>query len=520
MLEAIGASSLDELSQQTVPASILRDQPLAIPEGLSEAEALEHIAGLAAKNKVLRSHIGMGYYGTHVPPVILRNVLENPGWYTQYTPYQAEIAQGRLEALINFQTMVSELCSLPLSNASLLDEATAAAEGMSMCRAISRGKKNRFYVSDRCHPQTIAVVRTRAEPMGIELEVGPMDQVKWEGGDLCGILVQYPDTDGAIHDWEAMARQAHDVGALVVCCTDLLALTLLEPPGEWGADIAVGSSQRFGVPMGYGGPHAAFMATREEFRRQMPGRIIGVSKDSKGRVAYRLALQTREQHIRRDRATSNICTAQVLLAITASMYAVYHGPEGLKVIAGTVHRLTSKLASGLRELGFDIGDQPFFDTLRVKTGQGDGDRIAAAALAAGINVRRYPGGDIGISFDETTTEAHVSELLSCFGEAPDIAGLAAADQLGAFARSSEFLTHEVFHRYQTEHEMLRYLNRLQSRDLSLTTSMIPLGSCTMKLNAAAEMFPISEPGFARLHPFAPLDQATGYAELFSRLETW
>jgi len=525
MLAAIGAADLDELSKQTVPSSILSSRALDLPEGRSEAEMLARLFDIAQGNQVLRSYIGMGYYGCITPNVILRNILENPGWYTQYTPYQAEIAQGRLEALINFQTMVADLTALPLANASLLDEATAAAEAMAVCWSIGRQKKNGFYVSDRCHPQTIEVVRTRAQPLGIELHVGPVDRADFEAHDLCGILVQYPDTDGGIDDWRALVGRAHDGGAMVVCATDLLALTVLAPPGEWGADIAIGSTQRFGVPLGYGGPHAAFLAARDEYRRQVPGRIIGASVDAKGRNAYRLALQTREQHIRRDKATSNICTAQVLLAIMASMYAVYHGPDGLTTIAERVHWHAAMLAAGLRKLGFELDERPFFDTLRVRCGATNGAAIVTRALARGVNLRAFPNGDVGVAVDETVGKTELGDLLAIFAgdaAAPSLESLAGTDVAidSRFRRSSEFLTHEVFHRYRSEHEMLRYLHRLESRDLSLNTSMIPLGSCTMKLNATAEMIPVTWREFANVHPFVPRDQAKGYAQVISDLERW
>ena len=527
MLTQLGCDSLDDLIAATAPASIRLTKPLAIASGRGEHELLAELAALAGQNVVARSCIGMGYHDCITPPVIARNILENPGWYTQYTPYQAEIAQGRLEALLNFQTMVADLTGLPLANASLLDEPTAAAEAMAMCRAIARGRKSGFFVSADCHPQTIAIVRTRAWSMGIDLVVGPVGDVDFEARDLAGVLVQYPTTDGRIRDYAALAERAHNTGALLVVAADLLALVLLRPPGQFGADIAVGSAQRFGVPMGYGGPHAAYMATSEQHVRKMPGRLVGVSKDVHGDKAYRLAIQTREQHIKRDKATSNICTAQVLLAIMAGFYAVYHGPDGLRRIAQRVHALTAVLAAGLRRLGHDLGAEPFFDTLRVAPADGSADSIIDRAKQRGINLRRYDDSTVGASLDETTTPGEVAEVLACFAD--DRAGPPTVDDLARqtvaaipepFARHDDLLTHDVFNRYHSETELLRYIHRLQRRDLSLTTSMIPLGSCTMKLNGTAAMMPISWPGFAALHPFAPADQTRGYAALCDQLSTW
>jgi glycine dehydrogenase len=525
MLEPLGVSSLDALMDATVPASIRMKSALDLPTPQGEYELMIALRGLAGRNKVLRSLIGMGYYDCVVPAVIQRNILENPGWYTQYTPYQAEIAQGRLEALLNFQTMVADLTGLPLTNASLLDEATAAAEAMHMCLAIDRTEKNIFFVADDCHPQTIAVLETRAEPLGVELRVGPADDGDFQG--CVGILLQVPTTDGRICDYNQVMERARAAGALVVMATDLLALALLRTPGELGADIAVGSTQRFGVPLGYGGPHAAFLATREEHARRVPGRIVGVSKDAEGRLAYRLALQTREQHIRRDRATSNICTAQVLPAIMASMYAVYHGPEGLTQIARRVHGLTAVLAEGLRRLRFDPGSDPFFDTLRVKTDKSVSAKVHRAANERGFNLREYPDGSVGVALDETTTPSDVTMLFEVFSGSSsvpftieEIADEIDAELPASLTRTSPFLTHEVFRRYHSEHELTRYVHRLQSRDLSMTTSMIPLGSCTMKLNGTTEMTPITWSEFAGLHPFAPADQAEGYRELFEQLEAW
>jgi glycine dehydrogenase len=527
MLRVVGVSSLDELVRATVPAAILRKQPLSLPSARTEREATEALRKIFQQNEVFRSLIGMGYSDCITPPVIRRNILENPGWYTQYTPYQAEISQGRLEALLNFQTMVAELTALPLANASLLDEGTAAAEAMHMAHALAGDQRNAFFVADDCHPQTIAVVLGHAEPLGIVVHVGPVSSLDPEKQGLFGALVQYPATDGRVVDYAPLAERLHAHKALLVVAADILALSLLRPPGEFGADIAVGVTQRFGVPMGFGGPHAAYMATREEYKRHMPGRIVGVSRDARGKRAYRLALQTREQHIRRDKATSNICTAQVLLAVMASMYAVYHGPKGITRIARRVRGLTAALRAGLEQLGFESGQEPFFDTLRVATTKAQAGAIVTRAVAHRINLRRYDDGQLGVSLDETTTIADVEELFAVFSgkDAPGINATAFAAQAGSnyapgLARTSAFLTHDVFNRYHVEHELLRYIHRLQAKDLSLTTSMIPLGSCTMKLNASAEMFPISWPEVALLHPFAPADQTRGYSKLFGDLETW
>ncbi len=526
MLGSLGFDSLDALMDVTVPENIRLREPLTVPSPGAEHEIVEALHEVAKKNRVFRSYIGMGYYDSITPAVILRNILENPGWYTQYTPYQAEIAQGRLEALLSFQTMVADLTGLPLANSSLLDEATAAAEAMAMCFAVARGKKQGFFVSEDCHPQTIAVVQTRAKPLDIDLKVGSIDSIDFEKDGLSGVLVQYPTTDGRIEDYSDIADRAHQAGALMVVATDLLALTLLRPPGEFGADIAVGSAQRFGVPMGFGGPHAAFLSTSEEHARRMPGRIVGVSKDAEGRTACRLAIQTREQHIRREKATSNICTAQVLLAIMASMFAAYHGPEGLKKIARRVNRMTRALAKSLKTLGFAVGDDPFFDTLRIHTDKENARRILLSAEEHSINLRSYADDSLGVSLDETTGAQDLRTLIEIFAgnsDVPPVDALPAdADEAfpEPFARTSSYLTHEVFHRYRSEHEMLRYIHRLQSRDLSLTTSMIPLGSCTMKLNATTEMIPVTWPEFGRLHPFAPAAQSAGYDELFRGLEQY
>ncbi|MBA3542031.1 MAG: aminomethyl-transferring glycine dehydrogenase, partial [Deltaproteobacteria bacterium] len=533
MLAALGYSTLDQLADAVVPAGIRLTTPLKLGEPLGEHELIEELKNLAADNQVLRSFIGQGYYDTITPAVILRNVLENPGWYTQYTPYQAEISQGRLEALVNFQTMIEDLTALPMANASLLDEATAAAEAMNMC--IERGERKRmvFWVQAETHPQTIAVMRTRATPLAIDLRVGTVAEIEAafqqdQARSVAGVLLSYPTTDGRVEDYRAFTTKAHAAGVSVVMATDLLALTLLVPPGELGADIAIGTAQRFGVPMGFGGPHAAFMSCKEDFRRLMPGRIIGVSRDAKGKVAFRLALQTREQHIRREKALSNICTAQVLLAVMSSMYAVYHGPEGLTRIAERVRGFTTVIAAGLTQLGYTVRPGVYFDTLRIDLDAHAQAAVMARALERGLNLRRYEDG-VGISCDETTSHADAHDLLEAFlvgtshAELPfDIAGLAAATDLPAFAlaRTSPFLTHPTFNRYHAEHELLRYLTRLTAKDLSLTTSMIPLGSCTMKLNATTEMIPVTWPEFGRIHPFAPAEQWGGYRAMFEQLEAW
>jgi len=531
MLRHLGYTSLDQLADDTVPSAIRLGKPLALtglegpPPG--EFQLLERLRAIASENRVVRSCIGMGYADVIVPPVIQRNILENPGWYTQYTPYQAEISQGRLEALLNFQTLIADLTGLPVANGSLLDEATAAAEALGMCAAIARGRKRAFFAAADCHPQTLGVLRTRATALGIELQLGPVDAIDFESQDLCGILLQYPATDGRIEDHRALVERAHAAGAIVVVATDPLALTLLVPPGEFGADIAVGSAQRLGVPMGFGGPHAAFLATTQANVRKIPGRIVGVSMDAHGDPVYRLAIQTREQHIRREKATSNICTAQVLLAIMASMYAVYHGPEGLRRIARRIHALTVGLAAGLRAVGCKLGDGPHFDTLRVTPNGKGSAQVLAAALERGFNLRDFGDGSLGVSLDETTATADVAQLIAAFSAdarpSVDVAALVENADLAlpvALARTSEFLTHPVFHRYRSEHEMLRYICRLETRDLSLTTSMIPLGSCTMKLNATSEMLPITWPEFGRIHPYAPADQVRGYATMLGELATW
>ena len=534
MLRDVGFDSLGALIDATVPKDIrLKRQPrnnrdsrqgseLNLPEAKSEGEALAELRAIAQKNKIARSFIGTGYYDCITPPVIQRNILENPGWYTAYTPYQAEIAQGRLEALLNFQQMIIDLTALDIANASMLDEATAAAEAMALCHAAVPSRKT-FFVANNCHPQTIAVVQTRAKPLGIEIKIGDYSQFKFDS-TVFGALVQYPATDGAIYDYAEFVRQAHDAGALVVVAADILALTLLKPPGEFGADVAVGNTQRFGVPLGFGGPHAAYFATRDEFKRHMPGRLVGVSHDAEGRPAYRLALQTREQHIRRDKATSNICTAEVLLAVIASMYAVYHGPKGLRAIAERVHRLTSRLADGLRALGCTVTHENFFDTVRIEVESSE--VTLGHAAKTGCNLRGLGPRAVGISFDETTTPRDIELLMSIF-RGTNVRDFN-DDNIGdppiripqSAIRTSEYLTHPIFNTHDTETEMLRYLKKLESRDLSLTTSMIPLGSCTMKLNATAEMFPISWPEISKLHPFAPTEQAAGYMEIFQQLEDW
>jgi glycine dehydrogenase len=581
MLKVIGLDSLDQLIEQTVPKSIRLKRPLKTGKPRAEHELLTELKAIASKNKVHRSLIGQGYHDTITPPVILRNILENPGWYTAYTPYQAEIAQGRLEALLNFQTMVSDLTGLPVANSSLLDEGTAAAEAMSMARSlVDKPQLDTFFIDEGCHPQTIAVVRTRGESMGIKTVVG-----KWTDIDrpemrllnrsiaiesapssdkgtvrlesIFGVLVQYPTTDGRIEDYKQFSARLHANGALLICAADILSLCILTPPGEFGADIAVGSTQRFGVPMGFGGPHAAYMAVKQDFVRRMPGRLVGVSKDAQGNPAYRLTLQTREQHIRRERATSNICTAQVLLAVIAGMYAVYHGPDGLKRIAMRVHAYTRLLAHALRKLGHEIVNENWFDTLRIRVKTTSRDRGGAvvstntndsnarsdahrfltgaarqafdAAAKKRINLRAFGDGTLGISLDEKTTLDEIDTLVGLFASAgkPDfnLAELfpvlaAELSQPAPHARKSPYLTHAIFNTHHSEHELLRYIWKLQSRDISLVHSMIPLGSCTMKLNATSEMIPVTWPEFGAIHPFAPADQTKGYEQMFKDLEKW
>jgi glycine dehydrogenase len=517
MLRAIGHDSLDAMTDAIVPASIKSPAPLALPDAMTEVEALAKIRAIADQNQVFRSFIGQGYYGTHTPNVILRNILENPAWYTAYTPYQAEISQGRMEALINFQTMCADLTGMEIANASLLDESTAAAEAMTLAKRSTKSKSNVFFVSSGVHPQTLEVLRTRAEPLGIELTIG--NDADAMTTDCFGVLLQYPDTFGHINDYKALADAVHARGGLVAVATDLLALTLIAAPGEWGADIVVGNSQRFGVPFGFGGPHAAFMACRDAYKRSMPGRLIGVSIDAEGNPAYRLTLQTREQHIRREKATSNICTAQVLLAVMASMYAVYHGAEGLTRIARRTHRLAAILAAALRKEGVHVGHD-FFDTLHITSV--DAEAVHARARAEDINLRRIDARSLGISLDETTTRDDVVALAALFGaDAIDIDGLDidTHDALPeALLRSSDFLTHPVFNTHHSEHELLRYMRALSDKDLAMDRTMIPLGSCTMKLNATAEMIPVTWPQFGNLHPLAPAAQAAGYKQLIDELE--
>jgi len=521
MLDALGYPSRAALMEAIVPASIREAAPLALPPAVPETEALARLSAIAAKNRVLTSMIGQGYYGTHTPGVILRNVLENPAWYTAYTPYQPEISQGRLEALVNFQTMVCDLTGMAIANASMLDEATAAAEAMTLCLRMTKGKSTRFFVADGVFAQTLDVVRTRAQPLGIEIVTGTAAEAA--GAGAFAVLLQYPCADGDVRDFRALTAAVHAAGGYVVVAADILALTLFRAPGEWDADVVVGSTQRFGVPMGYGGPHAGYLATRDAFKRSMPGRLVGVTVDADGGPAYRLALQTREQHIRREKATSNICTAQVLLAVIAAMYAVYHGPAGLTTIARRVHRLAAILKAGLLRAGFKVPTAEFFDTITIATGARTDD-ILARGVAAGINFRRVAGTTLGISLDETTTRDDVARVWRVFaGGAVDftVASLDATvtDALpAALARTTPFLTHPVFNRYHSETEMLRYLRRLADRDIALDRSMIPLGSCTMKLNATSEMIPVTWPEFANIHPFAPADQVAGYLELVENLE--
>ncbi|EJG1709211.1 aminomethyl-transferring glycine dehydrogenase [Vibrio parahaemolyticus] len=521
MLEAINAVSLDALISETVPANIRLEQPMTLAEAKSEADMLTAMKQFAEQNQVKRTFIGQGYYNTFTPNVILRNVLENPGWYTAYTPYQPEISQGRLESLLNFQQMVIDLTGMEIANASLLDEATAAAEAMTLCKRAGKSKSNVFFVADDVHPQTIEVVKTRAKFIGFEVLVGSLESLPEQ--DVFGALVQYPSTTGEVRDLTDIIAKAQANKTLVTVATDLLASTLLKPAGEMGADVAIGSAQRFGVPMGYGGPHAAFMATRDKHKRTMPGRVIGVSIDAKGNQALRMAMQTREQHIRREKATSNICTAQALLANMASFYAVYHGAEGLRTIARRTHHMTAILAAGLTKGGFELAHNSFFDTITINTGEKTQD-LYTKALAADISLRALPG-KLGISLDETTTVADVEALFAVFGVKEDVTALSTEIAGNEFAaipealrRTSEYLTHPVFNTYHSETQMMRYLKQLENKDFSLTHGMIPLGSCTMKLNAAAEMIPITWPEFGSIHPFAPAEQAAGYAALAKDLK--
>jgi len=530
MLETIGANSIEQLIDETIPEGIRLNEQMNLPDAVSEVDFLTEFKELASKNKIFKSFIGMGYFDTHVPRVILRNILENPAWYTAYTPYQAEIAQGRLEALINFQTMVSDLTGMELANASLLDEGTAAAEAMSMFFGQRKGAKrkeaNTVFVSEFCHPQTIEVVQTRATPIGVKVEIGDHKKLDLTKPELFAILLQYPATDGSVENYTSLIDAAHEHSVHVVVAADLLSLTLLTPPGEMGADAVVGTTQRLGVPMGYGGPHAAYFATKEAFKRQIPGRIIGVSQDAEGKPAYRMALQTREQHIRREKATSNICTAQVLLAVMAGMYGVYHGPDGLKRIAAKIHGLTKLTKAGLEKLGVEVLNNTFFDTLTVKV---DAVKLKLIAEKHETNFRYFEDGRVGISFDEAKEFEDVIGILDIFAEARsskisfDV--LAASKEVEVefpenLIRTSEFMTHPVFHLYRTEHEMLRYMKQLENKDLSLVHSMISLGSCTMKLNASTEMIPVSWPEFGQVHPFVPVAQAQGYHQMFGELVDW
>lgn len=524
MLKTVKAASVDQLIEQTVPANIRLKKPLNLPAAQTEQAFLKSFKALAAKNKPFKSYIGMGYYNTYTPNVILRNILENPGWYTAYTPYQAEIAQGRLEALINYQTMVIDLTGMEIANASLLDEGTAAAEAMHLLHASLKPAKKtarKFFVDKNTFPQTLDVLKTRSAPLGINLVVDDITKVDITDPDLFAVFIQYPDSNGAIKDHSAFIQAAHEHDVYVAMATDLLALTLLKSPGEMGADVVVGSSQRFGVPMGFGGPHAAFFATKEEFKRQMPGRIIGASIDAQGKPAYRMALQTREQHIRREKATSNICTAQVLLSVMAGMYAVYHGPEGLKKIAGRVHGLTKMLFDGLLAIGLQPVNNQFFDTLTVPCP--NKTAVAEEAEKRGVNLRYFNDNHVGISLDETTTVEDVNELLEIFRATSPLLQHKQVKDAGipaTLVRTSAFMTHPVFNTYYAEHEMLRYIKRLENKDISMVHSMISLGSCTMKLNATTEMIPVTWPELGGLHPFAPANQTQGYQQILKNLEVW
>jgi len=527
MLDALGFASRAAFIDAVIPEAIRRKETLplgAFTQPKSEAEALASLRKLADQNLVFRNYIGQGYYGTHTPAVILRNVLENPAWYTAYTPYQPEISQGRLEALLNFQQMIIDLTGLAISNASLLDEATAAAEAMTLLQRAGKPKSNLFYIADDVLPQTIEVVRTRAKPAGIEVEVGPAADAAT--ANAFGVLLQYPGANGDVHDYRALTQAVHAAGGFVIAAADLLALTLLTPPGEWGADVAIGNTQRFGVPVGFGGPHAAYMAVRDDFKRQMPGRLVGVTVDAQGKHALRLALQTREQHIRREKATSNVCTAQALLAIMASMYAVYHGPQGLKTIALRVNRVASIFAAGVQKLGYTLANETFFDTVTIVSGANT-TALHQAASSVHVNLRHIDATRVGVSVDETTTRDDLLKLFALFAEVVgktetfDIDALDADAKVSlpkALERTSEYLTHPVFNRHHSEHEMLRYLRSLADKDLALDRTMIPLGSCTMKLNATSEMLPVTWPEFAQIHPFAPAEQTVGYRTMIDQLE--
>lgn len=527
MLETVGVSHVDELIKQTVPAQIELANPLNLPPAQSENQFLKSFKKIAQKNKVFKSYIGTGYYENLTPLVILRNILENPAWYTAYTPYQAEIAQGRLEMLLNFQTMIADLTGMDLANASLLDEGTAAAEAMTMFDGSKKKDKknaNTFFISELCHPQTIDVVVGRAKPLGIHVEVGNHETYDLTNPDVFGALLQYPATNGELYDYSNLIASANELDVKVVVATDLLALTLLKPPGEMGADVVVGTAQRFGVPMGFGGPHAAFFATKDEFKRQIPGRIIGVSKDREGNQALRMALQTREQHIRREKATSNICTAQVLLAVMSAAYGIYHGPAGLKRIALKTHGLAQFFANSVQGLDYRVLTSSYFDTVTLDVT--DNTKLREIAESKGVNLRYHGTEDVSVSFDETKTLADVAELLEIFSEAQgqkvlmNLKGEVEAEFSSNLARKTEYMTHPVFNTHHTEHEMLRYLKSLESKDLSLVHSMISLGSCTMKLNATAEMIPVTWPEIGNMHPFAPADQTEGYAEIFNNLNDW
>ncbi len=523
MLQTLGLKNLEELTDQVVPEVIRQRSELNLPAPLTEEQALRRLKQLMSRNKVLRSFIGMGYHDTFTPPVIQRNILENPGWYTAYTPYQPEISQGRLEALLNFQTMICDLTGLDVANASLLDEGTACAEALTLAASQVQGS-TQVFVSDQCHPQTLAVVKTRLQALGLKLTVGDVNAWKKDGSQgYAAVLVQYPDTLGVVHDFSALAKEVHEAGALLVVAADLLALTLLKAPGEFGADICVGNSQRFGVPLGFGGPHAAFMAVKDALKRRIPGRLIGISKDAQGQTAYRLSLQTREQHIRREKATSNICTAQVLLAVMASMYAVYHGPEGLKKMALRIHGAAVWLARELMLAGMEVAGDDFFDTVTVKVHQAND--VLKSAVLFGINLRKVDDTHVSVALDERVREDELLNILRAFGvkkpkEESDLDAEVEPHFSAVHQRESSYLTHPVFNRYHSETEMMRYLHRLESKDIALNRSMIPLGSCTMKLNAAAEMMPLSWPETGGLHPFAPPNQTEGYRAMFTELENW
>ncbi|HHZ92988.1 TPA: aminomethyl-transferring glycine dehydrogenase [Candidatus Poribacteria bacterium] len=530
MLKTVGYGSIDALIKDVVPERIRDIQPLKFDQAWTEFDVLNKLKKIASKNDLYRSFIGMGYYNCITPLVIQRNILENPSWYTAYTPYQAEVAQGRLEALLNFQTMIIDLTGLPIANASLLDEGTAAAEAMAMCLSVAKPDVNRiFFVSETCHPQTIEVVRTRAEPLDIELIISDHQTITFDQ-TILGAIVQYPTTDGVVHDYGEFAEKVHAASGLLVVAADLLSLALLKPPGEFDADIAVGSTQRFGVPMGYGGPHAAYFSTKEKFKRKAPGRIVGLSQDTEGSPAIRLALQTREQHIRREKATSNICTAQVLLAVMASMYAIYHGPEGIRHIAKRIHALTHLLREGLKLLNYSLSADHFFDTISINLGSVDLNSLLSVAQQKKINLRIFNSDRVGISLDETASVQDVQDLLQVFSINQELSfdfdrltdGIIESypSDFGKLQRESSYLTHPVFNTYHSETEMLRYIHQLQEKDLSLANSMIPLGSCTMKLNATAEMVPVTWPEFSQLHPFAPIEQTEGYQLLFDQLESW